>query len=187
VLASPGCRACSKPSQRFAIFSQNSRSFLLLDRTAESLHCLICASKKSVVSSIAFTTTERPLDASANKTFDCCYLFRFFDLAQIVRRPTDRNLFYKSSHARPSLPAALVRRGNKGSATPRNLLHCKTIGFSNFPGSGKICLTPLSWMRLRFALPFSNKLIFSFFAFNFRAARRSLAGRCLPPEHRRVR
>jgi hypothetical protein len=28
-----------------------------------------------------------------------------------------------------SFPAALVSRGNKGRATPRNLLHCTTIGF----------------------------------------------------------
>jgi hypothetical protein len=126
VPASPGCRVCSKPSQRFAIFSQNSRSFLLLDRAAESLHCLICASKKSVVSSIAFTTTERPLDASANKTFDCCYLFQFFDLAQIVRRPTDRNFFYKSSHARPSLPTALVCRGI-GQREGEDVLHPRLV------------------------------------------------------------
>ena len=40
--------------------------------------------------------------------FHCC-LYRLFDLAQIVGRPTDRNLFYKADHARPPLSAALVR------------------------------------------------------------------------------
>ena len=37
----------------------------------------------------------------------------------------------------------MVGRGNKGSATLRNLLHCTTIGFSSFPGSRKICLIPV--------------------------------------------
>jgi hypothetical protein len=48
---------------------------------------------------------------------------------------------YNRTYERTPLPAALICRGNKGSATPRNLLHCTTIGFSSFPGSRKICLT----------------------------------------------
>jgi hypothetical protein len=46
------CRACSKPSQRAAIFSQNSRSFLSVHCEAELLHWPICCSKKSSVPSI---------------------------------------------------------------------------------------------------------------------------------------
>src|SRR5438046_7934348 len=54
----------------------------------------------------------------------------FFDLAQSVGLPTDRTLFYRTSrHARPPLPAAVVRRSNA------ELLHCVSVAKGRLPGA----------------------------------------------------
>jgi hypothetical protein len=47
-------------------------------------------------------------------------LYRLFDLAQIVERPTDRNLFYKADLAHPPLPAAFVRRATTPDQQDQN-------------------------------------------------------------------
>jgi hypothetical protein len=54
------CRDCNKPSQRRAIRSQKSRSFVSVEWVAVSRHCLICSAKKSTVPSMTVTKQKTP-------------------------------------------------------------------------------------------------------------------------------